>query len=67
MKLDLDQFWGKQVGVVFSGGHFMTGTLSKDKSEGGEFITLIGLTMYTEFRIALNSIDGIGLFVGTIP
>lgn len=45
----------------------MTGTLSKDKSEGGEFITLIGLTMYTEFRIALNSIDGVGLFVGTIP
>lgn len=63
MKLDLNEFWGKQVGVVFSGGHFTTGTLSREKSEGGEFITLINLTQYSEFRIALNSIDGIGLFI----
>lgn len=61
MKLDLDQYWGKKVGVVFSGGHYTQGVLAQEKSCGGEYVTLTSLSTFTEFRIALNSIDGIGV------
>lgn len=66
MKLDLNDFWGKRVGITWAG-QFRQGVLSEEKSncslgENGGYITLISTTLYDEYRIDLGAIDSIGLF-----
>ena len=60
MKLALEDFWGKRVGITW-GNHFMQGILSKEKSNSS-YVTLVCISLYSEFRIEHEAIDSIGLF-----
>lgn len=61
MKLNLENFWGKRVGVTW-GNHFMQGVLSRERSTSG-YITLVEILPYVEYRIDHDSIDSIGVFL----
>lgn len=64
MKLRLEEFFNKRVGVTFNG-QFRQGVLSKEKSQfkdGEPYITIVNIPLYDEVRILLASIDSIGLF-----
>lgn len=65
MKLGLEEFWGKRVGVTW-GNHFMHGFLSKEKSNSS-YITLVGTAQYAEYRIQHDAIDSIGIFSDESP
>ena len=53
MKLNLENFWGKRVGVTW-GNHFMQGVLSRERSTPG-YITLVEILPYVEYRIDHDS------------
>lgn len=64
MKLRLEEFWNKRVGITH-GGQFRQGVLSKEKSQlkdSEPYITLVNVTLYDEYRVLLSAIDSIGLF-----
>lgn len=61
MKLSLENFWGKRVGVTW-GNHFMQGVLSRERSNSA-YITLVEILPYAEYRISHEAIDSIGVFL----
>ncbi len=69
MKLRLEEFWNKRVGITHAG-HFRQGVLSKEKSQlkdSEPFITLVNVSLYDEYRTLLSSIDSAGLFDKSQP